>query len=52
LQNKTASVGLPKVVLLMAPFAVAMVLLAVRLWKAEESALPASKIQETNLVTV
>ena len=52
LAEQTASVGLSKVVLLMAPFAVAMVLLAVRLWKTEESALPASDIRERNLASV
>jgi hypothetical protein len=53
LAEQTASVGLAKVVLLMAPFAVAMVLLAVQIWKADESALPATaEIQEKNLLTV
>ncbi len=52
LAEQTASVGLPKVVLLMAPFAVAMTLLGVRIWKTDESALPAIDNQETNLVTV
>ncbi|MGO9197038.1 MAG: hypothetical protein ACLQK4_07890 [Acidimicrobiales bacterium] len=52
LAEQTASVGLPRVILLMAPFAVAMMLLAVRIWKTDESALPAIEAQETNLVTV
>jgi hypothetical protein len=38
LAEQTASVGLVKVVLLMAPFAVAMVLLSIRLWQEREPA--------------
>jgi len=52
LAEQTASVGPAKVLLLMAPFAVAMVLLAIRIWKTDESVLPASDLQETNLETV
>jgi len=48
----TASIGLAKVVLLMAPFAVAMVLLAVRIWKEAEPALPVTDNQERVLATV
>jgi hypothetical protein len=40
LAEQTASVGIVKVVLLMAPFAVAMVLLSIRLWHTQERALP------------
>jgi hypothetical protein len=40
LAQQTASVGIVKVVLLMAPFAVAMVLLSIRLWQANELSLP------------
>jgi len=40
LAEQTASVGFVKVVLLMAPFAVAMVLLSIRLWQTKEPALP------------
>jgi hypothetical protein len=36
----------------MAPFAVAMVLLAVRIWQGTESALPVAGEHEANLVTV
>ena len=40
LAQQTASVGIVKVVLLIAPFAVAMVLLSIRLWHATEPSLP------------
>jgi Domain of unknown function (DUF4386) len=40
LAQQTASVGIVKVVLLIAPFAVAMVLLSIRLWQANELPLP------------
>lgn len=40
LAEQTASVGIVKVVLLMAPFAVAMVLLSIRLWQTKERDLP------------
>ena len=45
LAEQTASVGIAKVALQMAPFAIAMVLLAVRLWKTDETALPSTEIQ-------
>jgi hypothetical protein len=52
LAEQTASVGIARVVLQMAPFAVAMVLLAVRIWQGTESALPVAGEHEANLVTV
>ncbi len=50
LVEQTASVGFATVVLLMAPFAVTMVILAVRIWKTEEPALPSTDNQESNLI--
>lgn len=52
LAEQTASVGITKVVLQMAPFALAMVLLAVWIWRAAEPAVPASDDHEPTLVTV
>ena len=52
LAEQTASVGPAKVVLQMAPFAVAMVLLAVRVWQAAELAVPASEDHEPTLSTL
>jgi hypothetical protein len=52
LAAQTGSVGIAKVVLQMAPFAVAMILLAVRIWRAAEPAAPASDDQKPTLVTV
>ena len=40
LAQQTASVGIVKVVLLMAPLAVAMILLSIRIWHATEPSLP------------
>jgi len=50
LAQQVGSVGIGKVLLLMAPFAVAMVLLAIRLW--QTAAEPVSHEQEPRLVTV
>ena len=52
LAAQTGSVGIAKVALQMAPFAVAMVLLAVRIWRAAESAAPVCDDQKPTLVTV
>jgi hypothetical protein len=52
LAEQTGSVGIAKVVLQMAPFALAMVLLAVRIWRAAEPAAPVSDDHEPTLVTV
>jgi hypothetical protein len=40
LAEQTASVGIAEVVLLMAPFALAMVLLSIRIWQAQEPSSP------------
>ncbi len=50
--EQTGSFGLTKVVLFMAPFAAAMVLLAVRIWKEPEPALPVTDSKEQLLATV
>ena len=50
LAEQTASVGIAKVVLQMAPFAVAMVLLAIRIWRAADQALPVSDDHDSTLV--
>ena len=52
LAEQTASVGMARVVLMMAPFALAMVLLAGRIWRAAEPAAPDGDNQERTLVTV
>ena len=52
LAAQTGSVGIAKVVLQMAPFAVAMVLLSVRIWRAAEPAEPVSNDQMPTLFTV
>jgi hypothetical protein len=49
LAQSASSVGIAKVLLLMAPFAVAMVLLAIRLWQA--AAVPATDEQQPSLGT-
>ncbi|HUC37951.1 MAG TPA: hypothetical protein VMR97_12620 [Acidimicrobiales bacterium] len=51
LAEQTASVGITKVVLQMAPFALAMVLLALRIWQTTEPGLPLVHDEELNLVT-
>ena len=52
LAAQTGSVGVAKVVLQMAPFAVAMDLLAVRIWRAAEPPSPVSDDLELTLITV
>jgi hypothetical protein len=54
LAEQTASVGIAKVVMQMAPFAIAMVLLAVRIWRAAaaEPAEPVANDHQPTLVTV
>ena len=51
LAEQTASVGISKVVLQMAPFALAMVLLSVRIWRAADETAPASHDHEMTLAT-
>jgi hypothetical protein len=51
LAEQTASVGIAKVVLLMASFALAMVLLSVRIWRADDQVAPVSDDHEPTLVT-
>lgn len=50
--QQTGSCGVGKVVLLMALFATAMVLLAVRIWRAAEFAAPVDDDHEPTLVTI
>ena len=50
LAEQTASVGIAKVVLQMAPFALAMVLLSVRIWRAADQVAPVSDDHEPTLV--
>ena len=52
LAAQTGSVGVARVVVQMAPFALAMVLLAVRIWRAANEAAPVSDHLEPPLVTV
>jgi len=52
LAEQTASVGMARVVLMMAPFALAMVLLAARIWRVAEPAAPVGDAHERTLVTV
>jgi hypothetical protein len=52
LAEQTASVGMARVVLMMAPFALAMVLLAARIWRVAEPAAPVGDTHERTLVTV
>ena len=52
LAEQTASVGMARVVLMMAPFALAMVLLAVRIWRVAEPAAPDGDNHERTLITV
>jgi hypothetical protein len=52
LAAQTGSVGVARVVLQMAPFAVAMVLLAIRIWRAADEAAPVSDHLEPPLVNV
>lgn len=52
LAEQTASVGIAKVALQMAPFALAMVLLAVRIWRAVEPSAPVSDDHEPALAAV
>jgi hypothetical protein len=52
LAEQTGSVGVARVVVQMAPFALAMVLLAVRIWRAADEAAPVSDYLEPLLVTV
>jgi hypothetical protein len=52
LAAQTGSVGVARVIVQMTPFAVAMVLLAVRIWRAAEEAAPDSDDLESPLVTV
>jgi hypothetical protein len=49
LAEQTASVGIARVVLQMAPFAVAMALLSVRIWRAANQLVPVSDDHETAL---
>jgi hypothetical protein len=51
LAEQTGSVGLPRVILQMAPFALAMVLLAIRIWRAANHVAPVSDGHESLLVT-
>jgi hypothetical protein len=51
LAEQTASLGIAKVVLRMAPFALAMVLLSVRIWRAADQVGPAVDDREPTLVT-
>ena len=51
LAEQTASVGIDKVVLQMAPFALAMILLSVRIWGAADQVAPVSGVEPT-LATV
>ena len=51
LAEQTASVGIDKVVLQMAPFALAMILLSVRIWGAADQVAPVSDVEPT-LATV
>ena len=51
LAEQTASVGMAKVVLQMAPFALAMILLAIRIWRTADQAQPVSNDHELPLVT-
>jgi hypothetical protein len=50
--EQTGSFGIARVVLLMAPFAVAMVLLAVRIWTEAESTVPVARNHERSLASV
>lgn len=52
LAAQTASVGVARVVVQMAPFALAMVLLSVRIWRAADEAAPVGDHLERLLVTV
>jgi hypothetical protein len=52
LAAQTGSVGVARVVVQMAPFALAMVLLAIRIWRAADEAAPVSDHREPFLVTV
>jgi ABC-type uncharacterized transport system permease subunit len=51
LAEQTGSVGIAEVVLLMAPFALAMVLLAILIWRTAEPTAPVSNDPEPTLIT-
>jgi hypothetical protein len=51
LAEQAASVGIAKVVLRMAPFALAMVLLSVRIWRAADQVAPVNGDHEPTLAT-
>ena len=52
LAEQTASVGMARVVLMMAPFALAMVLLAARIWRVAEPVAPVGDTHERTFITV
>jgi hypothetical protein len=52
LAEQTASVGIARVMLQMAPFALAMILLSVRIWRAADQVAPVSDNHEPTLATV
>ena len=49
--EQTASVGIAKVVLQMGPFALAMILLSVRIWRAADQVAPLSDDHEPTLAS-